>query len=85
MEVRYWLAWLYIKLFAFLTAVSNSLFCFCSIGQSQRSTLGAEKMVPGPGAYTVPDKSIEGPKYHIGLKTSLSVANLSSKGMPGPG
>jgi len=33
----------------------------------------------------VPEKSVEGPKYHFGLKSSTSAMNLSTKEIPGPG
>jgi hypothetical protein len=55
------------------------------IGKSPRRTFYVDKSIPGPGQYTLPDKSIEGPKYHIGLKTNASEALITSKEVPGPG
>eukprot|EP00350_Pseudokeronopsis_sp_OXSARD2_P004699 CAMPEP_0170553386 /NCGR_PEP_ID=MMETSP0211-20121228/11201_1 /TAXON_ID=311385 /ORGANISM="Pseudokeronopsis sp., Strain OXSARD2" /LENGTH=133 /DNA_ID=CAMNT_0010861673 /DNA_START=147 /DNA_END=549 /DNA_ORIENTATION=+ len=40
---------------------------------------------PGPGEYKVPEKSVEGPQYHFGLKNSSSLINFSAKEIPGPG
>ena len=59
---------------------------FYRIGSAPRNKFEeAQKSVPGPGTYDIPDKSIEGPKYHLGLKTSFSSAEVAMKQVPGPG
>jgi hypothetical protein len=47
------------------------------MGKSKRNTFeNYFKSIPGPGAYTIPEKIVEGPMYHIGLKTSFSSAEV---------
>jgi hypothetical protein len=53
-------------------------------GSSTRKPLADSTTTPGPGAYQVPNKVVEGPKYHMASKAGDSSFNYS-KGIPGPG
>jgi len=55
------------------------------IGSGKRDGLYPDTKNPGPGTYLVPDKTFkDGPKYHMGLKVSSSMASLGARDGPGP-
>jgi len=53
-------------------------------GSSTRKGLSETTFTPGPGAYTVPSKVNEGPKYHMGIKKE-DQSLMYAKTIPGPG
>lgn len=51
-------------------------------GTSSRPSLSQDRgQLPGPNKYNIPSKMIEGPKYVMGVKTSLDKID----DIPGPG
>jgi hypothetical protein len=63
------------------TIKSNGTIRF---GSSLRKPLADATFTPGPGAYSVPNKANEGPKYHMGIRKEDSSLNYA-KTIPGPG
>jgi hypothetical protein len=54
------------------------------MGASKRPEMANQqlKLIPGPGVYESPSKVGEGPKYHFGTRSNLSLNKME---VPGPG
>ena len=47
-------------------------------------TTNGKNETPGPLAYNIPSKTVEGPAYHMGLKT-IDLISPNKNYVPGPG